>query len=252
YILGAHQKKDLSRLKKMVSFFNRAREKLPDYLQSNDYRFCVFAVPDATAMAKVLGFDADNAVLKWMAGTILFSVLIINLELCDAILAHSGRTRMNLFIRNLTHEFSHLSLGHSGVRMPLWLEEGVCEHLSGSPQNMDHLHAASIHIEDFTRFVRECHLSGETGRGHETSLLEFSEEPIDTNPGYILTHDFVSFLEHQAGFNEFLTDIRVEGLKVLLNPFPLLHSKHDLLKLSLEDILAAWHSDLDERLSSRP
>lgn len=252
YILGALQKKDLSRLIKMVPFFDRAREKLPDYLRSDHYRFCIFAVPDAAVMAKVLGSDANNTILKWMAGTILFSVLIINLELCDSILAHNGRIRLDLFERNLTHEFSHLSLRQSGIRLPLWLEEGVCEHLSGSLQDMDRLHAASTQIEEFGQFVKECHLSGKTGRGHETGILEFSEEPVDTNSGYILAYDFVSFLIRKVGFNEFLADIRTAGLNALLNPFPLLHSNHDLFKLSLEDILSAWRSDLDERLSSRP
>jgi len=251
YILGAQNEEDLSRLQKLIPFFDRARERLPYYMSSTAYRFCVFALPDASAMAKVLDFKADNTVLKWMAGTVLYSVLVVNLELIDAILAHSGKARLNLFIQNLTHEFSHLSLRQSGLRLPLWLEEGVCEYLSGTPQDVARLHSATIQIEEFIRFVKECHLPDETGLRHDSGLLEFSEEPVDSNPGYTLAHDFVAFLDHKVGLNEFLADARDAGLNALLIPFPLPRSRHDFFKLSLDEILAEWRSDLDERVTAR-
>lgn len=246
-IVGARSEADMESLCSVVPHLCAAIERLPARLRPANSRFCVFAAADSNAMAAVLGRDPADDVLGWMAGTVWHSVVVLNLALCAGVLSHNGRKRTGQFVWNLTHEFCHIALRQAGIRLPLWLEEGVCEQVSGAQYEPERLALAGVHADDFVRFVLES--SGETAKTY--SLLEFSADPVDENPAYLLAHDFVRYLDRVVGLDCLLDEVEHSGLAALVAPFPMAESGAELLGLSLEKVLDSWTEDLRRRLAER-
>lgn len=150
------------------------------------------------------------------------------------------RTAIELRIRPITEDEIAISL-------PLWLEEGLCEHLSGISLDLSDLFEARPYIDAFIRFVADCSDTDHEKLHHSTGMLAFSHKPVDQNPGYRLAHDFVGYIHRQIGLKAYLQEVRQAGLMVLLTPFPTPGSRIEMLRYPLVDLMAKWRKDLLER-----
>jgi uncharacterized protein len=247
-ILGAQNQADAARLKSLVPQLQAGIERLPARLRPANARFCVFGTDNANGMASILGRDPADPVLEWMAGTVSHSVILLNLARCASVMAHNGKRRTEEFVQQLTHECAHLALRRIGVRLPLWLEEGLCEFIAGANPDAARLALAVPHAREFVRFV----LDDRDGAAKTRSLLQFSDAPVDENPAYLLAHDFVAYLDRVVGFDSFLDQAQAAGLSATATGFPMPESRDDLLRLPAKDVLAAWMADLAGRESERP
>src|SRR5581483_10611834 len=124
--------------------------------------------------------------------TVAHAVVVLNLDLCASVLSHDGRRRTDEFVQQLAHELCHIALRRVGIHVAPWLEEGLCERLSGAPYDDDRLALAAIRLPEFLRFA------GDPSTASRHGLMSFSAEPVDVNDGYLLAHDFVRWLERTA------------------------------------------------------
>jgi uncharacterized protein len=244
--LGAASSDLMSAWDALLPYLREALERLPRRLGFHQTPFCLFGAADGSAMAAVLGLDEQAPGMDWMAATVFHSILVFNLERCGRLIRTAGRRQLDAFVRQCTHEFVHLALRHSGIRVPVWLEEGFCELLSGAPLSPDALRYAASFQTAFCEFLREIESS--PGGGHHINLLSFSAQPVDENPGYHLAHDLVQFLVREAGLDRLLDLFQEAGLEALLSPFPLPAGEGDLLARPLDAILKAWQEDLRKRV----
>lgn len=253
--LGAATKNDLDRLEAVAPLLQGALAELPAEIALEEFSIPVFGASDAAHFARVLGVDGDDPVAGWMAATVVHSVLLVNLAAVDAVQAHGGRERLAALGRGLLHEVSHLALRGAGLRVPVWLEEGLCEHFSQQPAELDRLCAAAVLLEPFRTFALDCRWGG--GRSHATSLLELSNLPVDENPAYFLAHDLVSYLVREHGLGALLRGVKAARLGALAEPFLELgrrdrDSEPPESPRRLEDVLDAWALDLRSRIATKP
>ena len=240
--LGASNEADLERLRTLAPMLVDALGRLPARLAFADARACVFGAHDAAAFADAIGTGPAGTASGWMAATVFHSIVVVDLDAVDAVNAHGGRERSAAFSRGFTHELGHLALRNAGVRVPVWLEEGLCEHLAGAPAELERLCEAAVRLDEFCRFTLACRSSG--GRSHATSLLAFSSAPVDANPGYVLARDLVAYLTRTVGFDALLDALDAAGLRALDEPFT-------ALGRSLEEMLEGWAVDVRDRVASR-
>jgi len=242
FIIGAKSPADLDRLSILLPHLVAAAERLPERLRHRKTRFCIYAASGRSSMAAALRCAPEDGVLAWLAGTVLNSVIILNLELCLGIVTHAGKRQRQEFAQGLTHEFCHSALRLAGIRVPLWLEEGLCQEIAGNQSEPDRLALASLRLHDFMSFVAESPNAG---------LLSFDATPVDENPAYVLAQDFVHFFDRRVGLDHFLEEFERAGLAALVSPFPLAGSQVEPFSLSLEQTLDAWKTDLTARVSAR-
>lgn len=248
--LGARGSGDLDRLKALGSLLERARGGLPPSLRDPFEGFFVFGASGPDRFSRVLAMAGQPTALPWMAGTVVLSLVLLELDQVHAIMSHDGRRRNALFLRQLRHEFAHVALRKAGLRLPLWLEEGFCELLSGAPTTSSELGLAYPEARRFVEFATACHDPRERRLSPATSLLEFSVDPPDVNPGYILSRDFVGFCSRAGGIESLIGEFRNAGLTASLSPFPLAGARDPLLGRSLSAVLSAWLADLARRAPS--
>jgi radical SAM protein with 4Fe4S-binding SPASM domain len=167
------------------------------------------------------------------------------------VFAHGGRARRRVFEQQLAHEVAHVALRQRGLRVSAWLEEGLCEWASGAAQDDERLGGALPDAESFAEFVTAC-TEGRQGCSPLSTLLQFSDLPVDDNPGYRLAHDFVAFLVRGLGFDGLLDGLLARGLRGRFAPFPLFAGAVGLAGLDLPALLAAWLADLRQRLRPPP
>ncbi|MFG5408966.1 radical SAM protein [Piscinibacter sakaiensis] len=162
-----------------------------------------------------------------MAATVAHGLLVLNATACEAVRRHGGRARLAAFEQQLAHELAHLGLRRSGLRLPVWLEEGVCEHVSGAPWDDARLGDALPQADEFAAFVRACMglpaRAGQSPRpgdwSPDTTLLRFSDAPVDVNPAYVLAHGFVRHLVQAEGLEALLDAWSARGLRARCRPF---------------------------------
>ncbi len=239
--LGAVTKRDLDRLEAIAPLFQKVIDELPGAIALGDGSIRVFGASDATHFTRILGVATDDPAAGWMAATVFHSILLVNLDAVDAVHAHGGRERLGAFKRGLLHEVTHLALRSSGVRVPVWLEEGLCERVSQPPAVLERLGEAAWHLEAFRTFALDCRLGG--GRSHVTSLLEMSDVPVDENPAYLLARDFVEAVSREIGLDALLFSLKAAGFNALEEPFA---------PRPLQDVLAEWAHDVRSRIARQP
>jgi len=258
-LVGAADARDLGRAAALRPHLERAVAALPPRLRPVVDRCAVFAAGDAGAFAAAAGLPADaawRASMSWMAGTFTGEIVVLNLAACEAVLAQGGRTRLDAFAQQLAHELCHVMLRQRGVRVPLWLEEGLCELLSGAPLDDERRRDAAPHVDAFVAFVRAC-MAGGGDWTPDTSLLRFSSKPVDENPGYILAQDFVAFVAAflaaspgTGGIDALLDGLAARGLRGRRAPFPC--AAAGVAGAALDEVLDRWRQDLAARLVPPP
>lgn len=207
----------------------------------------VFVAADAPRFAAAARLPADAPWLHWMAGTVADAVVVLQGPACAAALAQGGRARLRVLAQQLAHELGHVALRQRGLRVPTWLEEGLCEWISGAARDPERLAGALAHAESFADFAAAC-TAGRQGCSPESTLLQFSNLPVDENPGYRLAHDFVDHLAGKLGFDALLDALLARGLRGRGAPFPLRAGDPGVAGLALQPLLAEWLADLRDRL----
>lgn len=245
-----------------------ALARLPKRLQPVVDRCMVFACADAADFARATGWSADHAALDWMAATVSQGLLMLNRVACARLQAQRGHTRLAAFEQQLAHELVHLGLRQRGLRLPVWLEEGVCEALSGAPLDDARLGEALPHASEFAGFVRACmglpaagaavvdaetSPRGQGGWSPETTLLRFSDAPVDINPAYALAHGFVRHLIGAVGVDALLDAWSERGLRARRAPFPL-HADEStgtgIVTQPLMPLLEGWLASETQRIAA--
>jgi len=250
--LAARERSTLEHLESFAPWFQEAQEKLPPRLRPRSTRFSILGLPDNHAMGKCLGMETGK-VLDWMAGTLFHSIVILNLNKMEQARRFNGRAWLNQFKRGLLHEFVHLGLRHAGLRLPLWLEEGICQMIASPAPSLEKLSASRPWLPEFCTFVSD----GSSGRPNAfdpgSSLLVVSTAPIDENPAYTLAHDLALYLASQAGDLDGLLDISATwGVLGIYHPFSSLESPREFFGRGLSPVLDDWRNNLTERLGPRP
>lgn len=233
--LGAENEGQLARWRSLEGYLRLAVARLPPRLQFHEAPFCLFGAVGRGKLASILGAAEASPELEWMAATVFHSIVVFDFECCERVIRHAGRSRIERFVQQCTHEFVHLALRQAGVRVPIWLEEGLCEFFSSAPLEAESLRYAAALAADFRGFVREA--------SPDTNLLAFSAEPVDVNPGYHLAHDFAAFLARQQGVDCLLDSLVQSGIRSLL--------ELGALGRSLDELLDAWVEDLARRQGAR-
>ncbi len=226
----------------------QAVARLPARLRPVVDPIAVFIAADTAGFAAATRMPADAPWAAWMAGTVADSVVVLQWPACAAVFAQGGRTRLRIFEQQLAHELAHVALRQRGLRVPIWLEEGLCEWVSGAAHNNERLGGALPHAEAFAAFVTAC-TAGQQGCQPSTTLLQFSDRPVDDNPGYHLAHDLIDFLARQLGFDPLLDALLARGLRGRGAPFPLHAGVQGVAGLGLPALLATWLADLRARLA---
>lgn len=246
-VLGALDNESLERLHAMLPALDAALRRLPERLRPRSVGYCVFGVPSEEAMADVIGADARDATLKWLAGTVLHSVVVLNLSMVEGVFAFDGRSKLELLERGLVHEFVHIGLRQRGYRVPLWLEEGFCEYISGRPDDLPTLARAATTLDRFVEFITDGFTRAENPN---MSLLWLSKAPVDENPAYALAFDLVRFVLNKAGgLDRLLDELSTWGVAGLYRPFPVGESNLPFLAMGLQGVVDAWTEDLRGRLA---
>ncbi|MHA7774844.1 radical SAM protein [Roseibium sp. M-1] len=247
-LAGVTGPSELDLLSALQPHLMAAVDRLPARFKPLVDRCRIAILPGRARLAEVTGLSPDADELDWIAGTVIGSVVVLNGEACRAILAQGGRARLQAFEQQLAHELMHLMLRRRGLRLPVWLEEGFCELLSGATLDEARLAETLAHAGQFREFVLACmEPSGASGWTPETALVRFSTEPVDDNPGYALAHDFVRYLSEAVGTDELLDALSDRGLRARLQPFPLSPGDAGILGEDLPSILARWARDLKSR-----
>lgn len=221
-----------------------ALARLPRRLVKDDTAFCVLGVADAGELAALRGADPNDEVLGWLAATVWHSMLVVNMNAWQRVLTQGGHARHVAFERGLVHELAHLALRQAGVRVPVWLEEGLCEHLSSPPPPIERLCEAVVRLADFQDFAHQCRAVAGAPRSHATNLLQFSLQPVDRNSGYRLAHDLVAYVDRTIGLEPFLDALVAAGPAALADPFV-------TTGVPFADLLTAWGEDLQGRTRAR-
>jgi uncharacterized protein len=250
--LGAATKTDLDRLEALAPLLQRAIAELPTQLALEGFSIPVFGASDAAHFERILGVGGDDPVTGWMAATVFHSILLVNLDAIDGVRAHGGRERLDAFGRGLLHEVSHLALRNAGVRVPVWLEEGLCEYISQQPAALERLREAAAYLEAFLVFALDCRWGG--GRTHATSLLALSSLPVDENPAYLLARDLVAYMAREHGPETLFRCLKAAGFRALADPFAEFPRQDPGTEhpRPLADVLYGWARDLRSRLASQP
>ena len=225
----------------------QALARLPARLRPVVDPIVVYVASDAAGFAAAARLPADAPWTRWMAGTVADSVVVLQGPACAAVFVQGGRARLRVFEQQLAHELTHVALRQRGLRVPTWLEEGLCEWVSGAATDAERLGGALPHAESFAEFVSAC-TAGSKGCSPASTLLQFSDLPVDENPGYRLAHDFVDFLTRRLGFDALLDALLARGLRGRGAPFPLHAGISGPAGMDLPALLALWLADLRERL----
>jgi uncharacterized protein len=203
-----------------------AQQRLPPAWRPIVDRLPVLVVADRAAFADATRWPPDHPALDWMAATVAQGLLVVQVNACEAVRRHGGRARLAAFQQQLAHELAHLVLARRGLRLPVWLEEGLCEHLSGAPWDDGRLGDALPQADEFAGFVRAVlglpSRDGSPPRSGDwspaTTLLSFSDAPVDVHPGYALAHGFVRSLVDAHGLDALLDEWAAQGLRARLGP----------------------------------
>ncbi|CAD5366162.1 Elp3 domain-containing protein [Rubrivivax sp. A210] len=248
-LLGAADAPTAATAQALAPHLEQAVACLPSRLRPVVDPIAVFIAADAACFARAAQLPDDAPWLRWMAGTVASSVVVLQGPACVAVLRQGGRTRLRVFQQQLAHELAHVALRQRGLRVPTWLEEGLCEWASGATMDTERLAGALPHAEAFAEFVTAC-LAGAEGCSPASTLLQFSELPVDDNPGYRLAHDFVDFLVRGLGqgFDGLLDALLARGLRGRSAAFPLHAGVQGLAGQDLQSLLAAWQAELAARL----
>ncbi len=236
--------------RKLRPHLEAAIQRMPLRLQPNLDRCCIFLAADAQAFGDAAGLPVDAPWREWMAGTIANGVLVLNQAACAAVLSHGGRARLRAFEQQLAHELLHLCLRQRGLCLPVWLQEGLCEALSGAPLDDARLREAMVHADAFAEFVKACMAAPAAIDSRwtlETALLRFSGAPVDENPGYALAHDLVRQLIAELGVDGLLDALAKQGLRGRWQPFPLQQAGAGMAGLELAAMLDHWRDGLRQR-----
>ncbi len=146
----------LDRLEALAPLLQNAIAPLPEPNALGEASIPVFGARDAAHFTRILGIAASDPAAGWMAATVFHSILLVNLDVVDAARAHGGRERLGVFKRGLLHEICHLALRFAGVRIPVRLEEGLCEHISQRPATLERIPEGTWHLESFRAFALDC------------------------------------------------------------------------------------------------
>lgn len=241
--LGSATGEDLARLRAFAPRLRQAFERLPARLRGPETVLCVVGARDRAAFVDWVG--GEPTAPAWMAATVLHSVLVLDLTACESVLAQGGAARLAAFDRALVHEITHLALRHSGVRVPVWLEEGLCQHLAEPPLALDRLCEAATRLDDFIAFALDNRAHAAARGSHARNLLRFSAQPVDDHPGYVLAQDLAAWVLRSEGLEGFLDRVQDSGLAALADPL----AAGDR---TLADVLAAWAADLRQRVATQP
>jgi uncharacterized protein len=241
--LGAASGEDLARLRAFAPRLRQAFDRLPVRLRGAETVLCVLGAHDRAGFVEWAG--GEPAAPAWMAATVFHSVLLLDLAACESVLAQGGTARLAAFDRALIHELAHLALRQSGVRVPVWLEEGLCQHLAEPPVPLERLCEAATRLDDFIGFALDNRAHATATGPHTRNLLRFSAHPIDDHPGYLLAQDLAAWVLGREGLDGFLDRVQDAGLAALADPL-------GAGDRTLADVLAAWAADLRQRVAARP
>ncbi len=104
----------------------------------------------------------------------------------------------------MSHEIMHILLGEYNVRIPIWLEEGLCEYFSKQDPNVKLL-----------ELIRQKKLLSfkELEAGTRHTLLDIDNARTQENICYHQSHSFVSFICKTFGEKEILNSLKDMSLQ---------------------------------------
>lgn len=250
FVLGAGEGVGDGWAELLVTLLERCAARLPPALRLGHAPIHVLGVANREVLAQILG--EEDGTHHWMIGTVFFSIVLIDVETCLGILECGGRARLKALEDGLTHELCHVALRKAGLHLPIWLEEGICEHLSKPETDPARLRASAYELDRFKGFVLDP-LDPVTGvRSPFTNLLAFSPEPPEDNPAYLLVRDLVAWLDREAGLSGLLESWQRRGASVALAPFPVDPESEGIIAASLDTVLEEWSADVEARIASVP
>lgn len=125
-------------------------------------------------------------------------ILVIDLQK----LAKIDRSK-EMFQRGMIHELVHIFINQISWKLPIWLEEGLCEYFS-QPYSLN----------DFRRLAKEKKLYGirEIELAVEHSLLDLDRSPVFENICYWQSHSLVRYLVSLRGKDKLLQCVQETDL----------------------------------------
>ncbi len=249
-LIGSRKQQSIDKFFGLLPFVNKSIEHLPYQLLKGTSRFCIYLARDEREMDEKLHIIYNSRAFEWMAGTVAHSVIIFNLQKFENILFTGGASRIELFGKNIEHEFIHVGLRKSGIRIPIWFEEGICEFISRGDVSLNDMSSVHDKINKFISFAVSCCDSSDKSLTPSASLLSFSDAPVDENPGYILARSFVSYLHKLVNIDDLLEHLRNVSITSYFCPFPLLPKAKEPLNRSLKTVFEHWRADVRNQLSS--
>lgn len=241
--MGAATVHDLERLQGLAPGLHRAVRQLPLRLRTGGFSPCVVGAAGRDEFARLIGGASESS--AWMAATVLHTVLVLDLDACQALVGQAGAARREAFERGLVHELAHLALRQGGIRVPVWFEEGLCQHLAEPPLALQRLCEAATQLDTFIRFALDCRAHAAANGSHVHNLLRLSTQPVDRNPAYQLAQDLAAWSVRREGLDPLIDRLQAAGLGALADPF-------EGCGLGLEQALAAWAADLRGRVAAQP
>lgn len=182
----------------------------------------------------VIRLTGDSAAFKRTVGndiTVAFAVSERYLMVIDNSKVHSRPFTLKT---TLKHELCHLLLHHHIAGLPRWLDEGVCQWVSGG-------------ITELIISSQEPNLTRASLSGNLLSIGEMARFPDDEGSLRLAYAESRSVVEYITG--EFGREGLLEMLDNLRQGLPLEEAVQKSLHVSVHELEGKWHERLEKRLT---